>query len=271
MPPKKDPNRVMNMLERMGMVRKTDDDGDTPDSSDIDAVAVPVRPDNASREAVEVPRITEIYTPPITVAPALYEEEEEEYLPETITQAWTPPPPKVPEIFAFPERSVRAETKREVGEKMNDTSFWDDTNTVSADTDKFMDIDELYRAFDMKTRGTDTIYLVEEYMRTLPDSLPAESRRAIIMKIVGASGFDFDKLLGDGIDRVAKLNEYAATFAQQTEKIVARHNTEMEALEKQIQRVRELIGERKNLHKKQFLAIETEAQRLKEVLDFITK
>ena len=138
-------------------------------------------------------------------------------------------------------------------------------------TDRFMEVEDLYSAFSMRTLGTDTIYLVEDYMKTLPDSLPAESRRTIIMKIIGASGFDFDRLLSDGIDRVNKLNEYAGQFAQRTDDYVSRCNSAIDSLEQQMQQVHAQIEKRKALHKQQFFAIETEAQRLKEILDFITK
>jgi flagellar capping protein FliD len=123
----------------------------------------------------------------------------------------------------------------------------------------------------MKLSGIDTIDLIEEYMKTLPDSLPVELRRSIIIRIVASSGFDFEKLVNDGIDRVTRLNEYATQFAARTDEIVTRQNAAIEDLERQISAIRAEINERKNLHKQQFLTIEDEAQRLKEILDFITK
>ncbi len=150
-------------------------------------------------------------------------------------------------------------------------SFWDDVAPQQESVDLFLEIEELYNQFHMKTSGVDTVYLIEEYIKTLPDSLPAELRRSIIMRIVQASGFDFDKLLSDGIDRVSKLNDYAAVFSSKTDEIVSSQNNTIAELERQIELVRASINERKNLHKKQFLVIENEAQRLKEILDFITK
>lgn len=248
---KNDSPKVMNVLERMGMVRKAD----AQEPEDYETLETGQAP-AGERYVPQEPEVRQ--TVPV----------QDFFIPE-----YEPEPPIKPVVVRNePKQSMYTfENKIGAGDNVNESSFWDDSPTVTTDTDRFMDVEEIYRALNIKTGGTDTIYLVEEYMRTLPDSLPAESRRAIIMKIVAASGFDFDKLLNDGIDRVTKLNEYAATFAQQTDKIVARHNSELDALEKQIQRVRELIGERKNLHKRQFLTIENEAQRLKEVLDFITK
>ena len=141
----------------------------------------------------------------------------------------------------------------------------------SSDRDNFADIGDIYRMYGMPLGGVDTIFLLEEYIATLPDSLPAEMRRSIVLKIVSASGFDYDRLLNDGIDRVTKLNEYSASFAGRTDDLVAANTAEIEALTQKIEHIKEQIAERKNLHKRQFLAVESEAQRLKEVLDFVTK
>ena len=137
-------------------------------------------------------------------------------------------------------------------------------------TDRYLEIEELYDALSIRSKRTDTIYLIEEYLKTLPDSLPDESRREIVTKIVSASGFDFDLLMGDGVLRVKMLKEYAERFAQFTEDYVAARNTELDELEQQILRIRKLIEGRKELHKKQFFTIEAEAQRLKEILTFIS-
>ena len=137
-------------------------------------------------------------------------------------------------------------------------------------TDRYLEIEELYEVLSIRSKRTDTIYLVEEYLKTLPDSLPDESRREIVTKIVAASGFDFDLLMGDGVLRVKMLKEYAERFAKYTEDYVSTRNAELDELDQQILRIRKLIEGRRELHKKQFFTIEAEAQRLKEILTFIT-
>jgi len=137
-------------------------------------------------------------------------------------------------------------------------------------TDRYLDIEELYSVLSMKSKRTDTIYLIEEYLKTLPESLPDESRREIVSRIVAASGFDFDLLMGDGVLRVKMLREYAERFARHTDEYILARNGELDELEQQIMRIRRLVENRRELHKKQFFAIEAEAQRLKEILTFIS-
>jgi len=136
--------------------------------------------------------------------------------------------------------------------------------------ERYLNVDEIYASLSLHSKGTDTIYLVEEYMKTLPASLPEESRREIVEKIISASDFNYDMLMGDGVLRVKMIKDYAEKFARYTEEYVSGENEELAELERQVQRVKTLIENRRELHKKQFFTIEAEAQRLKEILLFIS-
>jgi hypothetical protein len=224
---RKEQNKVLDVLEKMRVIRKSDADAEP----ELELPEVEFADAEPEQETVQAP--------PVPVAPPpVYN-----------------PVPETPYGISGEDHSL----------------FWDESPQTGMSTDQYLDIGQLYSVFNMKTAGTDTIYLIESYISTLPETLPGELRRSIILKIIAASGFDFDHLLNDGIDRVSQLNDYSARFASRTEEIVERHNVEIDALERQIQQIREAINERKNLHKRQFLTIESEAQRLKDVLDFITK
>ncbi|MCL2080029.1 MAG: hypothetical protein FWH17_09395 [Oscillospiraceae bacterium] len=137
-------------------------------------------------------------------------------------------------------------------------------------TDRYLNVKELYDALALRSKKTDTIYLIEEYLQTLPGSLPDSQRREIVSRLLAASGFDFDLLMGDGVLRVKMLKEYAERFARHTDDYIAARQAELEELDQQMLRTRRLIENRKELHKKQFYTIEAEAQRLKEILTFIS-
>ena len=137
-------------------------------------------------------------------------------------------------------------------------------------TDRYLSINELYDALALRSKKTDSVYLIEEYLQTLPGSLPDSQRRDIVSKIISASGFDYDLLMGDGVLRVKMLKEYAERFARYTDDYIASRQAELDELDQQILRTRKLIENRKDLHKKQFFTIEAEAQRLKDILTFIS-
>lgn len=256
----------MDMLEKMGMVKKVEDDsllgpeGSESQSEAPSFAAAPVRDEAAAEPDRPDPVRRAPAKPAQEEAPAAKRQPEPEVRPRPATV-----------------HPLKPEKTYGVSDSLLSKSFWEDEDdaeapiTGSPDEDRFLSVEELYERFHLKPAGIDTVYLLEEYIRTLPESLPPEMRRSIVLKIVSASGFDFDRLLNDGIDRVSRLNDYSATFASHTEEVVARYNEEIETLQRQVEGIREAINERKNLHKRQFLELEGEAQRLKDILDFITK
>ena len=137
-------------------------------------------------------------------------------------------------------------------------------------TDRYLGIEDLYDALSLRSKKTDSIYLIEEYLKTLPEALPDSARRDIVAKLLAASGFDYDLLMGDGVLRVKMLKEYAERFAQHTDDYIASRQAELLEYEQYMARTSQLIENRKELHKRQFYTIEAEAQRLKEILTFIS-
>jgi len=286
---KKNDNKIMAMLERTGVIRKADA-GEYPNgSSDIkplfntpDDVKVtpaakqpipgmptPVfpsdKPSDASIEQAQADeRIIEEFTASEAVEtsayePEIYEEEPaqppyEHSLPvesaPVPSQSAAAPPPWTPAPYTppAPEREPTPENY----------------------TDRYLNTEELYDALAMRSKKTDSIYLIEDYLDTLPGSLPDVQRRDIVNKLIAASGFDYDLLMGDGVLRVKLLKEYAERFARHTDDYIAARQAEIDELDKQILRSRKLIENRRDLHKKQFFSIEAEAQRLKDILTFIS-
>lgn len=176
-----------------------------------------------------------------------------------------------PEVVVPDSNDVNAEASAR-----NNLFAWIDSEAATEEqpaednyTERYLNIEELYEVLALRSKKTDTIYLIEEYIKSIPDSLPDESRRQIISKIVAASGFDFDLLMGDGILRVKMLKEYAEKFARYTEDYVEARQNELSELENQIENINKLIENRRELHKKQFLSLEAEAGRLREILAFI--
>ena len=278
MPDKQNESKIMAMLERRGIVRKVD-------SEDEQAGAVPNNADTSSdaqmrsmlgqQPPFEPPRATPAARQPVPGMP-------NPVIPAAQAQAGEQEYRNI-----RPESSGESSFNRYPGgvDSFTESTQWDDeaypaqgaagrpeapARPANDYSDRYLDIDELYEALSLKSKRTETIYLVEEYLKSLPDSLPDDSRREIVGKIIVASGFDYDILMGDGVLRVKMLKEYAERFSQQTDEYVSARQGELDALEQQIIRIQKLIESRRDLHKKQFFTIETEAQRLKDILTFIS-
>jgi len=297
MPDKKSESKLKAMLERTGVIRKVDEASQPTDltgySSDIkplfdlpdDTIKVtpaarqpipgmpsPVFPTDKPTEASYTqPHIEDRIEAELAedADMSIYEQERSEVVEEPAPQTYVEPPAVQPsasyggvspsgsdygyeETQAIPPVTVKRELQPE--------SY----------TDRFLNTEELYEALSLTPKKTDSIYLIEEYLQTLPDSLPDSQRRDIVAKLLAASGFDYDLLMGDGVLRVKMLKEYAERFARHTDDYIAARQAELDELDQQILRTRRLIENRKDLHKKQFFSIEAEAQRLKEVLTYIS-
>ena len=310
MPDKQNENKFMAMLERKGIVRKADSDEEpaaegsetTRSRADADLRSLlgppdaefknvtpaarqpvpgmvdPVMPSErpTTSERLERPVDRGVASPLTLIVPNAAQKKEEPEQPRPQEQE-RPRPVEVPKhvplivsVDPFKEEPVNA-AKRD-DDPVDAPSFEKPPEPPPLEnyTERYLEIDELYNALALKLKKTDTIYLVEDYLKTLPDSLPEESRREIVGKIVAASGFDYDQLMGDGVLRVKMLKEYAERFARHTDEYVTARQAELDELDQQILRIRRLIEHRRELHKKQFYTIEAEAQRLKEILTFIS-
>jgi len=308
MPDKQNDNKIMSVLERTKIVRKREDDlpddysgnssvayepvikplFNTPDTpvtvtpaarQPVPGMPNPVYPSEKPADSAQIISNLEPKQEVINEPEMITYEEPLMSEPEFLSE-----PPAVPAASVIP--ATPAEQQRS-GSAFGGLNLFRNGRTpeepaaVSATlserdqqpenyTDKYLNINELYDALALRSKKTDTIYLIEEYLQTLPDSLPDSSRREIVNKIISASGFDYDLLMGDGVLRVKMLKEYAERFARHTDDYIAARQAEIDEMDQNILRARRLIENRKELHKKQFFTIEAEAQRLKEILTFIS-
>jgi len=297
---KRNESKTKAMLERIGVIRKVDESHDvdlietesdirplitTPDENirvtpaarqPIPGMPTPVfpseKPSDLSREKVQSDDALEAELAR-SVETTMYEQDFEE-ITETMSSVVTDPEPYAyePPVPAAPAAPVSVYSKEPVYEEPPMASSISMERDLPSEnyTDRFLNTDELYEALALRSKKQDSIYLIEEYLQTLPESLPDSSRRDIVNRLLSASGFDYDLLMGDGVLRVKMLKEYAERFARHTDDYIAARQAELDELDQQILRTRRLIENRKELHKKQFFSIEAEAQRLKDVLTFIS-
>lgn len=297
MPDNQKNNRFMSMLERSGIVRRSEDDSASPDDTagiinpDIKTLFDPPEDGAAAKSAPgqSARGLSTPIFPPDSVAEqpqasAPVETAATPLVSSTLpTQSGPPAPAPVTASAAYSEPPKPASSFgglnlfKTNGNGSPDTAAMESVLNESERepqpenyTDRYLDVNELYDALALRSKKTDSIYLIEDYLSTLPSSLPDSQRRKIVSDLLSASGFDFDLLMGDGVLRVKMLKEYAERFARHTDDYIAARQAEIEELDQQMMRTRKLIENRKELHKRQFYTIEAEAQRLKEILTFIS-
>ena len=300
MPDNRNGSKFMAMLERKGIVHRTIQDGDSNQSENRNGTQPPISqgegfgPNSAGEGS---PKVTPAARQPIpgmsVVTNNIMSENnnrERDDSPQQSAaglnvsepQAWTASSAGFSSSAGFtssaglsssaaqtPYRELPVENPIGSSEAVDfeESSYTSKTPDLTAG---YLTIAELFEALSLRANKVDTIYLVEEYIKTLPPSLPDEAKREIVGKIITASGFDYDLLMGDGVLRVKMLKDYAEKFSQRTDDYVAACQNELNELERKAVGIRSMVDDRKELHKKQFMTIEAEAQRLKDILTFLS-
>jgi hypothetical protein len=134
---------------------------------------------------------------------------------------------------------------------------------------EFLGVDEIYGRLQLDYDKRKSIFMVNEFLSALPDSLPTDVRRKSVRDIITASGIDINNLIDDAFRRLDALNTVLESQMNKTEEIIANNNRAIAELENQIMEIRKKITERKKMQEDQKSAIEYENQRINYIVQFI--
>ena len=137
-------------------------------------------------------------------------------------------------------------------------------------SDQFLNISEILKEHIENSSRENSLYQIEDYVRTLPDMIPDASRRDIVAKIIVAANLDKNTMMADGEKRMEILREYASTFSTNTDSYVFSRLDEIEKLQERIDILRDEIKARHELQEKQITIINDEMQRLKTIISFLS-
>ena len=137
-------------------------------------------------------------------------------------------------------------------------------------TDQFLDIADILKEFNSGSSRNNSLYQIEDYIKTLPDMIPEASRRDILAKIISASNIEKGDLVGDGEKRLELLGEYAKNFSSNTDALVFSRLDEIDQLNERISNLRKEIKARHELQEKQIGVINNEVQRIKSIMSFLS-
>ena len=141
----------------------------------------------------------------------------------------------------------------------------------STQMDKLLKPEEIYNKFNLNNGGTNTIFIIDNFTKALPDYLPIEIKRQSVLNIISSSGMDIKKLLKDGNERMEVLKKFHENFSISTDKIIADHEKEIDRLIETINKYKKVISERKKLSDEQKAVIECETQKIQSIIEFINE
>lgn len=105
-------------------------------------------------------------------------------------------------------------------------------------TDKPMSIRDIYIKAGQLSDGINTIFIIENFSKALPDNLPSEVKKQSILNLISASGLNLQNILRDGRDKLKLLNVFLHNFNSKTSEVIAKNEAEINRLTEKINQLK---------------------------------
>lgn len=116
---------------------------------------------------------------------------------------------------------------------------------------------------------TKSIFKMEEFMATMPESLPMNVKLQTVINVLITSGFDPEKMVEDGQARVDYIHSRMAQIQSDNAVKVEKREKEISNLESQIDNHRQVILETKKNSESVEKAVHEETERLTKLINDI--
>lgn len=130
-------------------------------------------------------------------------------------------------------------------------------------------INEIYNKYNLESYETNTIYIIDSFLKALPNNLPMEVKRQSLLNLIIASRMDINYLLKDGIKRLDVLDKYYQNFSSNVDEIISSNERQIRKLQERIVYHKKLIEDRMNTKEQQKSEIEFEIQKIANIIDFV--
>ncbi len=151
----------------------------------------------------------------------------------------------------------------------NDTQ---DASHPSARYNKNMSLEEIYTLYGLgDSPVTETVFVLENLMKALPDELPEYVKKTTLNNILIASSMNLTQLLADGNNRYNSLDAYSHDYISQNENDIAALKKEIDKLSAMINDYHQQIKNKEYMVKEQISLIKLEEERLQNILGFFEK
>lgn len=143
------------------------------------------------------------------------------------------------------------------------------SNVTPSAYDKLLSLDEIYQHLQLdQIAVTDTVFLLENLIKALPEELPEFVKKTTVNNIIQASAMNLPKLLEDGQIRSQSIKQFSIDYTRT-------NSEEITALKSEIARLSAIIADyhQQIKHKETLIAeetnlIQTEQNRIQAILEF---
>jgi hypothetical protein len=135
--------------------------------------------------------------------------------------------------------------------------------------DRHNEVSEVYNIYNLKLDGINTIFIIENFLKALPEYLPEDVKRQSLFDIIASSGMNMETLITDGSERLKSLNAFFEQFSTNTNKNIQEREKEIELLVKKINQCKTEIQGFEQLRDTQKATIDYEVQKVSNILRFV--
>jgi predicted phage tail protein len=186
------------------------------------------------------------------------------------------------ERLGFIEPIVKIDKKEDFDMLDDDAAITSEVQSVSENNDSAemqeraekasvekLPIKTIFEKFGLETKETSTVYLIENFMKALPNNLPADIKRQSIINLISASQLDITSLLKDGSRRLDVLNNYINDFSNNVAETILSNEKQIRKLNERIAYHNRIIEDKQNMRDAQKSEVAFEIQKIANIIDFI--
>lgn len=167
----------------------------------------------------------------------------------------------------FMDTDVAITSEVRIVNENNDTN--DNQDRVDKNTVEKLPIKDVYRKSGLEAKETNTVYLIESFLKALPANLPSDVKRQSIINLISASHIDIILLLKDGNRRLEVLNKYFEDFSNNVSELISSNEKQIRKLNERIAYHNRIIEEKKKMKEDLKSEIEYEVQKISGIIEFI--
>jgi hypothetical protein len=89
--------------------------------------------------------------------------------------------------------------------------------------------EEIYGNYNITSQGINSLFIIESFLKALPDYLPIDVKRESLLNIISSSGVSLESLIKDGSDKLRCLKEFSQSFSDDASNTISRCENEIES------------------------------------------
>ena len=143
------------------------------------------------------------------------------------------------------------------------------SNIASPPYDKLLNLDEIYKELHLdQIATTDTVFLLENLIKALPEELPEFVKKTTVNNIIQASAMNLPKLLEDGNARLKSLKQFSIDYTHANSEEISALKSEITRLSAIVADYHQQIKHKETLISDETNLIQTEQNRIQAILEF---